>query len=254
MSTPYRNGNLSIQLRIKSLEDHPMNILDFGKSRVATILTPETTRCSCPSLNSFALSIFPSQDATPAPNTSPLPYQTHTFPPIPHPMGTLSLTAKYLTSPNFQLDELESLLSSRFLSLDEGPDFTPTLVKNQQRDSMSGLPGSLRTSLPKSPPSSIAGQFVLPLAHSRTSSLPSSQSPRSVAALPLSRTSSNMATAGSTSALSVTSSRPEGSATWSKEDGAPLTGITARIRKESTSTTARSSLVGSIRFGIAPLH
>ena len=167
-------------------------------------------------------------------------------------MGTLSLTAKYLTSPNFQLDELESLLSSRFLSLDEGPDFTPTLVKNQQRDSMSGLPGSLRTSLPKSPPLSIAGQFVLPPAHSRTNSLPGSQSPRSVA-LPLSRTSTNMATTGSTSALSVTSSRPEGSATWSKEDGPPL-GIAARIRRESTSTTARSSLVGAVLFGITPFH
>ncbi|KAH0828819.1 autophagy-related protein 13-domain-containing protein [Lanmaoa asiatica] len=209
MSTPYRNGNLSIQLQIKSLDDYPTNILDF--------------------------------DAPPAPNTPPFPYETHTFPFIPHPMGTLSLTAKYLTSPNFQLDELESLLSSRFLSLDEGPDFTPTLVKNHQRDSMSGLPSSLRTSLPKSPPSSIAGQFVLPPANSRTNSLPGSQSPRS-AVLPLSRTSTNMATAGSTSALSVTSSRPEGSTTWSKEDGTPATGIAARMRRESTSTTGRSSL------------
>lgn len=168
-------------------------------------------------------------------------------------MGTLSLTAKYLTSPNFQLDELESLLSSRFLSLDEGPDFTPTLVKNQQRDSISVLPGSFRTSRPKSPPSSVAGQFVLPPAHSRTNSIPGSQSPRSVA-LPLSRTSTNMATAGSTSALSVASSRPEGSTTWSKEDGAPLTGIAARIRKESTSTTGRSSLVGAVLFWHAPFH
>ncbi|KAG6371055.1 autophagy-related protein 13-domain-containing protein [Boletus reticuloceps] len=210
MSTPYRNGNLTIQLRIKSLKNDPTDVLDF--------------------------------DSSPAPNTPPLPYETHTFPFIPHPMGTLSLTAKYLTSPNFQLDELESLLSSRFLSLDEGPDFTPTLVKNQQRDSMPGLPGSLRTSLPKSPPSSIAGQFVLPPPpHSRTNSLPGSQSPRS-AALPMSRTSTNMATAGSTSALSVTSSRPEGSTVWSKEDGAPVTGVAARIRKESTSFTGKSSL------------
>ncbi|KIJ60811.1 hypothetical protein HYDPIDRAFT_97800 [Hydnomerulius pinastri MD-312] len=158
-------------------------------------------------------------------------------------MGTLSLTAKYLTSPNFQLDELESLLSSRFLSLDEGPDFTPTLVKNQQRDSMSGLPGSLplRTSLPKSPPSSVAGQFVLPPTHSRTSSIPGSQSPRN-AALPMSRTSTNMVTGGSTSALSVASSRQEGSTTWSKDEGHPLSGLAARVRKESTSTTARSSM------------
>lgn len=169
-------------------------------------------------------------------------------------MGTLSLTAKYLTTPNFQLDELESLLSSRFLSLDEGPDFTPTLVKNQQRDSMSGLLSSLRTSLPKSPPSSVAGQFVLPPAHSRTNSLPGSQSPRSTA-LPMSRTSTNIATVGSSSALSVASSRPEGSTAWSKEDGQPLTGAAARLRKESTSTTGRSSLVGADHYsGVTPFH
>jgi autophagy-related protein 13 len=34
MSTPYRNGNLTIHLRIKSLEDYPTDILDFGKSHV----------------------------------------------------------------------------------------------------------------------------------------------------------------------------------------------------------------------------
>ncbi|KAI6169935.1 hypothetical protein EDD17DRAFT_41625 [Pisolithus thermaeus] len=96
-------------------------------------------------------------DDPPASNTSPLPYEKHTFPSIPHPMGMLSLSAKYLSSPNFQLDELESLHSSRFLSLDEESDFTPTLAMNQARDSMSALAGpstSLRTSLPKSPPSS----------------------------------------------------------------------------------------------------
>ncbi|KIJ16059.1 hypothetical protein PAXINDRAFT_168678 [Paxillus involutus ATCC 200175] len=211
MSTPYRNGNLSIQLRIKGFDDGLTDILDFGVPL--------------------------------APNAPPLSCETHTFPPIPHPMGALSLTSQYLTSPNFQLDELESLLSSRFLSLDEGPDFTPTLAKNQQRDSMSGLPGSLplRASLPKSPPSSIAGQFVLPPTHSHTLSNPGSQSPRS-AALPMSRTSTNMAAGGSTSALSVTSSRQDGSTTWSKEDGIPLSGPMARIRRESTSTTGRSSL------------
>ena len=80
-------------------------------------------------------------------------------------MGTLSLKATYLTQPHFRLDDLESLLSSRFLSLDEGPEFTPTLIKNQQRDSVStSPPGSLplRTALPRSPPSNIADRFVLP--------------------------------------------------------------------------------------------
>lgn len=80
-------------------------------------------------------------------------------------MGTLSLRTTYLTQPHFRLDDLESLLSSRFLSLDEGPEFTPTLVKNQQRDSLTtSPPGSLplRTALPRSPPSTIADRFVLP--------------------------------------------------------------------------------------------
>ena len=34
MSTPYRNGNLAIQLRIRSLDDYPTDLLDFGKSHV----------------------------------------------------------------------------------------------------------------------------------------------------------------------------------------------------------------------------
>ncbi|KAG1828738.1 hypothetical protein EV424DRAFT_1536479 [Suillus variegatus] len=74
------------------------------------------------------------EDTPPAPNAPPL-QQIHLFPAIPYSSETLSLAITYLSSPNFQLDELESLLSSRFLSLDEGPDFTPTLAKNQQHDS-----------------------------------------------------------------------------------------------------------------------
>lgn len=91
------------------------------------------------------------------------------------------MSVRYLTNPHFQLDELESLLSSRFFSLDEGADFTPTLIKNQQRDSLSSSPGSLplRTSLPASPPSStslvdrLARQTPQPSqSHSRTTSFP----------------------------------------------------------------------------------
>ncbi|KAI6040787.1 autophagy-related protein 13-domain-containing protein [Pisolithus marmoratus] len=238
MSPPYRNGNLTVQLRIGGSDDGTGHILEF--------------------------------DDPPASNSSPLPYETHTFPSIPHPMGMLSLSAKYLTSPNFQLDELESLLSSRFLSLDEASDFTPTLAKNQARDSMSGLAGpstSLRTSLPKSPPSSIAGQFILPPqghpgTHVRTQSLnsaPGSQSPKmGHVALPISRTTTGTtAGAGSSSALSFASSRQEGSGTWPKEEYA-LPSLT-RIRRESMSATGRSmtDLPGALpirRPGITPVH
>ena len=91
-------------------------------------------------------------------------------------MGTLSLKATYLTQPHFRLDDLESLLSSRFLSLDEGPEFTPTLIKNQQRDSLTtSPPGSLplRTALPRSPPSAIADRFVLPSTNNARTNFPS---------------------------------------------------------------------------------
>lgn len=91
-------------------------------------------------------------------------------------MGTLSLRATYLTQPHFRLDDLESLLSSRFLSLDEGPEFTPTLIKNQQRDSLSTSPPSslpLRTALPRSPPSAIADRFVLPPTNNARPNFPS---------------------------------------------------------------------------------
>jgi autophagy-related protein 13 len=116
---------------------------------------------------------------SPAAQAPPLVTESHTFPSVPHPYGSITLAVRYLTNPLFHLDELESLLSSRFFSLDEGADFTPTLVKNQQRESLSSSPGSLplRTSLPASPPSStsladrLARQGVQP-SHSRTTSFP----------------------------------------------------------------------------------
>ncbi|KAI6095885.1 hypothetical protein EV401DRAFT_2062389 [Pisolithus croceorrhizus] len=178
-------------------------------------------------------------------------------------MGMLSLSAKYLSSPNFQLDELESLHSSRFLSLDEESDFTPTLAMNQARDSMSALAGpstSLRTSLPKSPPSSNPDSH--PGTHVPTQSLSSvlgSQSPkRGHVALPISRTATaTTAGAGSSSGLSFASSRQEGSGTWSKEEGT-LPSL-ARLRRESSSTAGRSTtdLPGALpirRSGITPMY
>ncbi|KAG2119376.1 autophagy-related protein 13-domain-containing protein [Suillus clintonianus] len=237
-SNAYRNGNLSIHLRVKGLDDgvSATDILDF--------------------------------DTPPAPNATPLQHQTHLFPAIPHPTGTLSLSINYLSSPNFQLDELESLLSSRFLSLDEGPEFTPTLAKNQQRDSLTGLPGSLsmRPSLPKSPPSSsIADRFVLPAAnsHSRTNSMPASQSPR-LGGFPMSRTSTGAGiTAGSTSALSIASSRQDSSTAWSKEETGHFSGVSAaaRVRLESMGGRSSSADLPSApgplairRPGINPVH
>ncbi|KAF8652150.1 hypothetical protein AX16_004536 [Volvariella volvacea WC 439] len=164
---PNRNGHLSIKLRVLtgSEDDSVGSLLGF--------------------------------DTPPSSSSPPLQIQSHAFAAVPHPLGTLSLTGAYLTDPNFQLDELESLLSDRFLTLDEGLDFVPTLMKNQSLRS-SGVPtgtspgtrsgagpGVLSTSprqfppsaqrsKSKSPPESIADRFIL---RSRTSSIVSNPSP-----------------------------------------------------------------------------
>ena len=119
---------------------------------------------------SFHTNICP-PDCPPSPHSQPFTTSTHTFPPISHILGIFTLSTTYLDNPTFQLDELESLLSSRFISLDR-EEFVPTLEKNRQRDSISGssLPSS--TSGPKlgysrSPPMQIAratstGGVILP--------------------------------------------------------------------------------------------
>jgi autophagy-related protein 13 len=170
---------------------------------------------------------------SPAANSPPLLTESHTFPSVPHPYGNITLSVRYLTNPYFQLDELESLLSSRFFSLDEGADFTPTLVKNQQRDSLSSSPGSLplRTSLPASPPSSasladrMARQAVHPSQiHSRTTSFSALSGSARPPPIQGSRTGVTIETGGVTSGPSSVSSRHEISA---------IPASSARLRRES---------------------
>ncbi|KAJ3989234.1 autophagy-related protein 13-domain-containing protein [Lentinula detonsa] len=182
---------------------------------------------------------------------SALPTSTHTFPPIQHPMGTLNLTTTYITSPNFKIDDMESLLSLRFISMDtggtKGMEFTPTLVKNQQRDSLlSSAGGSLSTrsrltSLPRSPPRDILRRPGDPsqlYSHSRTPSDADSIAERFI--IP-SRTASNP------SNPPITSSNPPPIATHNlilpitraktttSTSTQPLSDIAARLRKESIS-------------------
>ncbi|EPQ51250.1 hypothetical protein GLOTRDRAFT_141074 [Gloeophyllum trabeum ATCC 11539] len=208
-----RNANFSIRLHVQSANERLEGILGFGTPPVA--------------------------------NTPPLATGSHSFAPIPHPMGTLSLSGAYLLSPHFQIDELESLLSSRFLSLEEGNEFTPTLARNQQRESLSTSPGSLpvKTSLPASPPSSVAERFVLPAVHTRTTSLPGNA--RNVAQQ-FSRPPSNLGTAGSASGVSAASSSHRGSTSGgSKDDGHPMSAIGSRLRRESTGTGRGADLPSS---------
>ena len=172
-------------------------------------------------------------------NHSALPTDAYDFSSIPHPMGSCSLSVTYLTSPNFRVVDRESLLSSRFLSQDEGPEFTPTLLKNQQRDSLSPSPGSLplRTSLPRSPPSSIAERFVVqPHVHTRTTSL-SGASPRlHSVALPMAKAPSASGALQHTSASGVSdgsSMRLGGASVASREEPLHPSSQLARIRRES---------------------
>ncbi|KAF8178962.1 autophagy-related protein 13-domain-containing protein [Pholiota molesta] len=132
-----RNGNLSIQLRVRSQgeeADDERDILKFG--------------------------------VPPAPSQRPLPTETHTFPPVPHLLGTFTLRTTYLTAPHFfQLDEREALLSSGFLSFDkhfssdrqQGEGFLPTLERHRQRESISGsgAVAAFGAPLARSPPRAI---------------------------------------------------------------------------------------------------
>lgn len=183
----------------------------------------------------------------PVHNHSALPTDTYDFSAVPHPMGSLSLSVAYLTSPNFRVVDRESLLSSRFLSQDEGPEFTPTLLKNQQRDSFSPSPGSLplRTSLPRSPPTSVAERFVVaPHVHSRTTSL-SGTSPRlQSVALPMNRApSASGAIHPSASGVSDGSSTRQGGASiGSREESLHPSSQIARLRRESLGRGSVSSI------------
>ncbi|KAF9466849.1 autophagy-related protein 13-domain-containing protein [Collybia nuda] len=85
----------------------------------------------------------------------PLETQTHAFTEVPHPMGMFVLSVRYLSSPTFQLDELESLLSSRFMSQDERP-FMPTLARRADPSPPHPVPQT----------TALADRFLLPSAGS----------------------------------------------------------------------------------------
>ncbi|KAG7095008.1 hypothetical protein E1B28_005802 [Marasmius oreades] len=223
-------------------------------------------------------------DVPPSSSCPPLSTSAHSFPSVPLPMGTLTLTSTYLSTPNFKVDELESLLSSNFMSLDVGPEFTPTLVKNQQRDSLlsthEGSPGSLpmRTSLPLSPPreisrptsrlpstssrpasqlspedaDAIADRFVLPTQTAQmhyTSSSPPLPSTQRV--FPITRATTTTSTTTTTSLLSAARLRKESLQRPMVSD----TNLPSAISTTSTSSQPFPSSSGSIpplQTGLTP--
>ncbi|KIK52451.1 hypothetical protein GYMLUDRAFT_77776 [Collybiopsis luxurians FD-317 M1] len=105
-----------------------------------------------------------------------LPMSTNTFAPIHHPLGALTVTCTYLSSPAFVIDALESLPSSKCRSLDSNTRQDPTF--NSSNPGIT-LPRSLRgTPHRTNPPphtvtrtssdvDSIAERFVIPAPPSR---------------------------------------------------------------------------------------
>ncbi|KIK51133.1 hypothetical protein GYMLUDRAFT_65002 [Collybiopsis luxurians FD-317 M1] len=146
-----------------------------------------------------------------------LPTSSHTFAPIHHPLGALTVTCTYLSSPAFVIDGLESLPSSRFRSLDSNTRQDPTF--NSSNPGMT-LPRSLRgTPHRTKPPShtvtrtssdvdSIAERFIIPA--------PSSRAGQPV--LPITRATTTTATSTQ-----------------------PLFGLADRLRRESLGAAASDS-------------
>ena len=185
-------------------------------------------------------------------------------------MGVFSLAVTYLTNPHFEVDTLEALLSSRFLSMDAGPEFTPTLARGVVRDSAStsGSPTSLalRTSLPRSPPqdrtgtgTSVADRFVysatgVEATGSRTSFPGTSPRTRGAALPPLSSVQRSISAQAAGTGVGVASNSGPASgqgslsseSRLSREDGRDREGghsSLTRVRRESTGMGR-----GSVRF------
>ena len=152
-----RNGHLGISLRVKPSEesDEDFGILAFGGFSFLVKVYGQTISAYRHSTLITPLLLNP--DVPPSPSHPPLQSQTHTFSPLPHPLGSLTLSAIYLSSPNFELDELESHLSNRFISLDlQG--FVPTLSKHAVREEKEdGSASGAGVGSARSPPRAIVG-------------------------------------------------------------------------------------------------
>ncbi|KLO18289.1 hypothetical protein SCHPADRAFT_993713 [Schizopora paradoxa] len=96
-----------------------------------------------------------------------LPTQSFDFSPVPHPMGMLSLSVTYLSSPQlFELDSREALLSSAFLSAADKTSagnerveldvpFTPTLARNREAQSQTQSANLRALGAARSPPRNV---------------------------------------------------------------------------------------------------
>lgn len=114
-------------------------------------------------------------DAPPSPSRPvPLPTSTHGFPALATPLGALKIAVRYLSRPNFRIDTIESLISSKLFTQDaayameESVAFTPTVVAHRARDSAASSPGSGGVAIRSTrvPPSASTPR------HTRTTSFP----------------------------------------------------------------------------------
>ncbi|KAF4584887.1 hypothetical protein EYR40_001712 [Pleurotus pulmonarius] len=256
-----RNGNMSMIVRVKEADD---DVLEFGMP-----ITSQSPLLPSPIL------------AT----------QTHTFVPVPHPFGTITLTITYLSNPNFQIEDKESLFSNRFLAGDkagllEEPaeptardvEFLPTLVKNQQRDSIASSSGMGYSSSPvhgwaPQPPrdrevnaQSIADRFILPpqppasgspgMGHSRTASTPGSGVNRTIA-LPGSTGSSSPVALGLYSGTGFSGgsrSRTSSPRTSPRKGNIGLPSVPLGIPASTTSIYGKTANSGSYTSPLQPLR
>ncbi|KDQ23490.1 hypothetical protein PLEOSDRAFT_1114454 [Pleurotus ostreatus PC15] len=278
-----RNGNMTIIVRVKEADD---DVLEFGTSPALWVL------------NNFPQTLIgmPITSQSPLLPSSVLPTQTHTFVPVPHPHGTITLTITYLSNPNFQIEDKESLFSNRFLAGDkaglleqpaprpeaEPPvrdvEFLPTLVKNQQRDSIASSSGMGYSSSPvhgwasqlprdrEVNAQSIADRFILPpqpsasgspgMGHSRTASTPGSAVNRAVA-LPGSTGSGSPAALGhygGTGFSGGSRSRTSSPRTSPRKGNIGLPSVPLGIPTSTTSIYGKTANSGSYTSPLQPLR
>lgn len=126
-------------------------------------------------------------EASPSPSKpAPLPTHKHAFPPLSTPLGSLKVTVQYLARPNFRIDTLESLISSRLFNQDAGVEesgflgggFTPTVVAHRARESAAASASSSRGAAGAGEAASgaMAIRPLIPQRHSRTISFPAAGS------------------------------------------------------------------------------
>lgn len=186
----------SAELSLSAVYKHAISL--FRSIYTLTHTLPASklhTRYKHPSQSDHSLAVLLSLpantltfEASPSPsNPKPLQTSKHAFPPLSTPLGSLQVTLQYLTRPNFRIDTLESLISSRLFNQDAGVEeslilgggFTPTVVAHRARESAAASGTSNRGTNAEVGSAAMAIRPLLPQRHSRTISFPATNTPQS---------------------------------------------------------------------------